>query len=356
MRSGRVPLVCRLDVMMTENDSIVITGCGWVTPFAIGNTDKILSAAGCATTSQQADHAELYGTVSESELDRRLQASKELRGDKTAWMAAVAWDAAFEDASLDASSIDGDRLGLVMGCSLAGQQSMINFANDVRQQSARFVSPIHFPHTVGNYAAGALARAKGIRGPNVTLACGSQTSLRAVIEGCMLLGDGAADVIVCGGCDALSRETAPAVLQPGDKPNECACFVTLERLDHAQQRNARILAGAWGLNGDSGRSGSKGASPNYLTASVTSPADGDITVEPWLGCCGGALGAATVAVAIVAGHGVALRDIPGTGAALSVTETTAGECSPASRVLIRDNGLEPTMSLLLDVQRDKQKP
>lgn len=346
--------VQRVASIMSEKESIVITGCGWVTPFAIGNTEGILSAA--CTGSGRAGVTNSHQSVLVSELDRYSEASKELRSDKTAWMAAVAWDAAFKDASLDPSTINGNRLGLVMGCALAGQQSMVNFADEVRQQSARFVSPIHFPHTVGNYAAGALARAKGIRGPNVTFASGIQTSLRAVIEGFLLLDEGAADVIACGGCDALSREMAVAFGQPDTTLSECACFVTLERVDHARRRNARILAVVSGFEGISGQAESESDRRVCVTASVTSPAEGDITVEPWLGHCGGALGAATVATAIATARGSIPADLPGTYPAPPATDMASGGGGTGSHVVIRDNGLHPTLSLVLEVPRADARP
>ena len=57
---------------------------------------------------------------------------------------------------------------------------MIRFAEEVRAQSPRFVSPIHFPETVGNYLAAALARGFGFRGPNLTLA-GDSAGMEAVV-------------------------------------------------------------------------------------------------------------------------------------------------------------------------------
>lgn len=149
------------------NNAIVVTGCGWVTPFSAGSVADVLTAAETsrglqpARSSPRAETSgshgdDLYWAVPDDMLGDYPGLSKEIKLDKGAWITAAAWEHARQQAGLQAESLNTERLGLVLGCGLAGQSGMIDFANEVRQQSPRFVSPIHFPQTVGNYIAGAL--------------------------------------------------------------------------------------------------------------------------------------------------------------------------------------------------------
>ena len=80
----------------------------------------------------------------------------EIKKNKGALIAAIALSYAMESAKWSTEHYADDRVGLVLGHALAGQLGMIQFANDVREQTARFVSPIHFPQTVGNFISGDL--------------------------------------------------------------------------------------------------------------------------------------------------------------------------------------------------------
>jgi 3-oxoacyl-(acyl-carrier-protein) synthase len=128
---------------------------------------------------------------------------------------------------------------------------MLQFATEVKEQTPRFVSPLHFPQTVGNYAAGALARTLKLNGPNVTLGGGSHAGLAAIAEAVRLLTNGRAELILAGGTDAVSPALLTAMIDAGQadpngpfasQPAEGACFCCLETESCARQRGAAILA------------------------------------------------------------------------------------------------------------------
>jgi len=221
-------------------DPIVLTGCGWITPGTTGTVDDVCDAH--SKNDRRDNKKNGDWRVSEKLLDEYPDIPKTIRLDKVAWMTAIAIEHANRNASLDLTTIDGERMGLVLGCALAGQPGMIQFASEVRDQSARFVSPIHFPQTVGNYVAGAIARCFGIRGPNLTLASGSSSGLDAIIEGYALLKSAKADVILAGGSEILSEEIANALQHPNTHFSEGACFFVMERLSHADSRKVKPLA------------------------------------------------------------------------------------------------------------------
>ena len=298
-------------VSVGRGGSVAITGCGWITPFAAGSIADVLGAAESAVAPDGP-----FWAVADDRVTEYPDLSKEIRRDKGSWLAAIAWEHAVRGASLDIGSLDAERVGLVLGCSLAGQLGMIDFAGEVRKQSPRFVSPIHFPQTVGNYPAGALARGYGLRGPSVTLASGTSSSLDGLVEACRVLDRGEADVVVAGGVETWSEGLATAMAIPGVALSEGACLLVLEKTEHAQGRGVKPLAivAAWGTvacrSGDGDPSGSAtgdaGRALSFVSASDEG-AGGDIAIEQWIGRCPGAAGAAAVAAAIGAGAG---RGVP----------------------------------------------
>jgi 3-oxoacyl-[acyl-carrier-protein] synthase II len=308
-------------VQTSKTDPIVITGCGWITPFAAGGIDAVLQAGAGRTAPPVL--SEGYWPVPDQLLEGYPDLSSECRKDPGAWLSAVAFELARRDSSFVPGSVPAERVGLVLGNALAGQSGMIDFANDVREQSARFVSPIRFPQTVGNYIAGALARAYDVRGPNSTIANGPASGLDAIVEACSLLSAGKADVVFAGGTERLTPALAMGFAEPGVMFSDGACLFVLERREHAVDRGATVLATIVPLfdqlppepqavacaDSPSAESICSVAGPlcaltKYAPTLKGVGANGAIYIEHWTGRCLGALGAAAVAAAIGAARGL----------------------------------------------------
>lgn len=286
--------------------SLVLSGCGWVTPGAVGSIGEVLAAS----ASQPCGSAPVVGDggfcrmPDDPPITDISHLSNELKRDKGAWMAALALEHACRTASLPLESLDSDRVGLALGCGLAGQLGMIEFASEVRKQSVRFVSPIHFPQTVGNYVAGAVARGYKLRGPNATFASGASSSLDAIIEACAWVARGDADIVLAGGVERLTSELAAGFAQNGAVLSEGACFVVVESADHALRRSASPLANVVGCSRGPDRQTENGI---LSTAGCTLP--GAVLIEHAAGLCLGAAGAAATAAAIGAAHGAVVPSV-----------------------------------------------
>ena len=341
-------------------DSIVITGCGWVTPFAAGSIETVLQIA--ASQVPNSNNSQGYRPIADDLLAGCHVLSPECRNDPGAWLTAVAFECAKRDAAFVSSSVPSERVGLVLGNALAGQSGMIDFANDVRQQSPRFVSPIRFPQTVGNFITGALSRAYDIRGPNSTIANGSASGLVAIIEGCALLSTGKVDVIFAGGTERLTPALAAGLAEPDVIFSDGACLFVLERREHAVERGATILATivslgceqkplstTGGSDEPTVEGGSEGRVRGFSNAlllgypdspssesirSVAGPRDpGAIFIEHWIGRCLGALGAAAVAAAIGAARGLPVPCISEADSTVMAARTlTDKPCTELRRV------------------------
>lgn len=280
---------------------VVITGCGWVTPFACGPLETVLAALSASKVGGAG-----FFAVPETILDECGDLGAEIKKDKGAAIAAVALSHALASASLDKDQYTSDRVGLVVGSALAGQLGMVQFANEVRAQSARFVSPIHFPQTVGNYVSGALARAFSIRGPNSTVACGNASGLGAVGEAVRLIDAGQADVVYAGGVDLLSPELASGFGDHNQATSDGACLFVVERADMAKKRGASILAtvGEFDML-TSAELAERINVRHYDILAGSDPFDDrTIMIARWTGACLGVWGAACVAAAIGAASGL----------------------------------------------------
>jgi len=177
---------------------------------------------------------------------------------------------------------------------------MIEFASDVRAQGPRFVSPLRFPQTVGNYVPGAMARAFNIRGPNLTFAAWDASSLVAILEGAQVLADDRADVMLVGGTEAAAPDTASGLFEPDRHVTEGACWFVLEDRASVAARGAVPLA----VVRRPGEQADTAASEDAIVSMASTPRDGAIFVTHWTGRCAGASGAAAAAAAIGAARGL----------------------------------------------------
>ncbi len=227
----------------TDCEGIIITGCGWVMGGRSGSSRTITRQEADALGTPQTNHP--HRPVAECVLDACPHLPKEIKQDRGAWITAIAVDHALREAGRTAPNRVGERTGMVIGCSLAGQRGMIEFACAVREQTPRFVSPINFPQTVGNYIAGAIARAYDLRGPNLTVAGGAASSLDAIVEACGLLASGTADIMLAGTTEARSDALRQAFPDKPYGPFEGACWFVLERAADRPELPPRCTIRSW---------------------------------------------------------------------------------------------------------------
>ena len=282
------------------NQPIVLTGCGWVTPLAAGTLDDVLACLRQAVSAPVLVHG--CWTVPESLRDQGPELSDELTKDHGGWLAGLAFVHARRAAAWREGAFQPERVGLVLGCALAGQPGMIGFAREVRQQTARFVSPLHFPQTVGNYVAGALARGFDLRGPNLTLASGEASGLDALAEAFELLGADLADVVLAGAIAECPPNLASGLAGSGVVLSEGACLFVLERAESAAARGAVPLATMAGYTRSPATEFQAALRPALLSCAARGRV-GAVFIEQWVGRSPGTTGVAAVAAAIGAARG-----------------------------------------------------
>jgi 3-oxoacyl-[acyl-carrier-protein] synthase II len=251
---------------------VVVTGLGCVSP--LGNdTDATWNAALAGRSGvaelQRFDTERFpvhFAAVCADDFDLGELPHKEVRRlDRFILLAVSAAREAVSHAGIDPGSADPDRCGVAIGSGIGGLQTLSNAHKALYESGPRRVSPFTIPMSICNMASGYVAITHGLRGPNLTQAAACASGAHAIGEAARLIERGEADVMLAGGSEApiteiglagfasmralSTRNEAPqAASRPYDLDRdgfvmgEGAGVLTLEALDHAEARGARIFA------------------------------------------------------------------------------------------------------------------
>ncbi len=185
------------------------------------------------------------------------------RNDRYTQFGFVAAKQAVQDAKLDVSHENGDRVGVMIGSGIGGMHTYETQLRVLDERGPRKVSPFTIPALIGNMCAGLVAIEYGARGPNFGLVSACATGAHAIGEAAHAIRRGDADVMIAGGSEAAITPFAYASFcamkamstrndtpQTASRPfelnrngfvmGEGAGILVLESMEHAQARGARI--------------------------------------------------------------------------------------------------------------------
>jgi len=251
---------------------IVVTGLGAVTP--VGNdaptTWEALvtgrSGVGRVTLFDSSDlevqiAAEVKNFDPKALFGRRVAR----RNGRFALFALEAARQAVADADLTFDDDLKQTAGVIIGSAIGGVLALLENQETLQKFGPRRVSPFMVIMMMPNAASGTIAIAHGLRGPNFSIASACATGSHAIGEAAEVIRRGDAEVMICGGSDAVIAKVAlasfknmGAVSTRNDEPQrasrpfdaerdgfvmgEGAGVLVLESLVHARQRGARIYA------------------------------------------------------------------------------------------------------------------
>ncbi len=196
----------------------------------------------------------------------RYQKRKALRrGTRAGSIAIYCSNEAVNDSGLDLDKIGRHRVGVYVGTTEHGNVETEEQIHEVSQYGfdLSFWSHHHNPRTVANNPAGEVTLNMGITGPHYCIGGACAGGNLGIIQGAQMLQLGQVDVALAGGVSesihtfgifasfkaegALGTHEDPTqVSRPFDKDrngivvSEGGCIYTLERLEDAQARGARI--------------------------------------------------------------------------------------------------------------------
>lgn len=195
--------------------------------------------------------------------------SKKLRRmSRTDRMGVIAAQEAIRDSGLELGMENKERIGVLLGAGAGGMFEAEEYHRTLLSKGRKKAKPSllisHPPCVTTDY----IAEEFGLRGPRSTIVTACSSSATAIGYAADLIKDGKANIIITGGSDALCQLTYSGFnsmrvvdkdrCRPFDKNRtglslgESAGILTLEELEHAEDRNAKIYCEflGYGLSGD----------------------------------------------------------------------------------------------------------
>ena len=258
--------------MKNATTRVVITGMGAMTPLGESvdeywdNLVNGQSGIGPITLCDPSQYpSRISGEVSGFDPGTYMDRREHRRMARFSQLAVAAASVAIEDAGLDLSALDVDRIGVVMGNGNGGFPTTEDNARILVRRGGMRMSPFFIPMILPNMAAANISRIYGLKGYTSTVITACAAGTQGIGEAAVAIQRGVADVILGGGCEAgisqlglggfnvikaLSRqnEDPEKASRPFDAkrdgfvPSEGAGVLVLESWEHANGRGAKILA------------------------------------------------------------------------------------------------------------------
>ncbi len=250
---------------------VVVTGIGTLTPIGnnlddywrnlvngVSGADKITLFDAAKFKTQFA--CEVKGFDPVNHMDRK----EAKRMDRFAQLSIAASDMAVSDSGISKDNVDVDRVGVIFASGIGGintfQEEVMNFAKG--DGTPRF-NPFFIPKMILDIAAGQISMRHGFRGPNYAVVSACASSTNAMVSALDTIRLGRADVILCGGAEAVICEAGvggfnamKAMSERNDDPitasrpydkdrdgfvlGEAAGVLVFEEYEHAIKRGAKI--------------------------------------------------------------------------------------------------------------------
>jgi 3-oxoacyl-[acyl-carrier-protein] synthase II len=248
---------------------VVITGIGPVTPIGIGVDDFWAGAISGRSGIRRITRfdpsdlpVKLAGEVDGFDVSNWLDVKEARRTDRFVHFSIASAKLAWEDAGNP--EIKADRGGVVFATGIGGIEWLLNQHTVLLEKGPGRVSPFMVPALMANAAAGHIAMAYGLMGPNFCTVSACASGAHAIGEGYRMIRDGMLDLAIVGGSEAATLPLTVAAFaqmtaltknpdpETASRPfdtdrdgfvlSEGACALIMEPEDGARARGAKVYA------------------------------------------------------------------------------------------------------------------
>ncbi len=261
---------------------VVITGMGIVSP--VGNSleqawENILAGrSGIALI----DHfdvspfpSKIAGAVKDLDISAYIPKKEIKKMDPFIHYGLIASIQAIEDAGLEVTEENAERIGVAVGSGIGGIGSIEKGYENYLKGGPRKISPFFVPQAIINMISGHVSIRYGLKGPNIAIVTACTTGTHNIGDAARMIAYGDADVMIAGGAEMGITPTAmggfgaaKALSTRNDEPEKAsrpfdqerdgfvmgdgAGVMVLEEYEHAKRRGARIYAelAGFGLSAD----------------------------------------------------------------------------------------------------------
>ncbi|QDS33578.1 beta-ketoacyl-ACP synthase II [Brevibacillus brevis] len=364
---------------------VVITGVGVVSP--VGNDAQTFwnsllegkSGIDRVAAFDASDYpTQIAGEVKNFDPEQYMDKKDIRRTDRFVQFGLAAAKMAVEDAKLEITPENAERVGVYIGSGIGGLTTWEEQHSVLLEKGPRRVSPFFIPMLIANMASGAVSIQYGAKGPTSSAITACATGTNAIGDALRLIQFDHADVMIAGGAEATVRPmafagfcSAKAMSTRNDEPQkasrpfdqdrdgfvmgEGAGVLILEELEHAKKRGATIIAEVigYGMSADahhitSPSPGGEGAA--RCMASALKDAGVDPTEVQYINAHGTSTGqgdiAETQAIKSVFGEHAYKLAVSSTKSMTGhLLGATGGVEAIATAYALRDQVLPPTMNL-----------
>ncbi|PKM13156.1 MAG: beta-ketoacyl-[acyl-carrier-protein] synthase II [Gammaproteobacteria bacterium HGW-Gammaproteobacteria-3] len=262
---------------------VVITGLGAITPLAnnVQDTWNAVVNGKSGITPIDSFDISLFpttfgGVIRGFDANQYIPEKDAKRMDGFIHYGLAAGSQAFEDAGLEVTEANAERIGVAIGAGIGGITGIEDCYATYLKSGSRRISPFFVPGNIINMISGNLSIKYGLKGPNFAIVTACTTGAHNIGDAARLIKYGDADVMIAGGAErcttsptamggfaaakALSRrnDNPQAASRPWDQDrdgfvlSDGAGVVVLEELEHAKARGAKIYAElvGYGMSGD----------------------------------------------------------------------------------------------------------
>jgi 3-oxoacyl-[acyl-carrier-protein] synthase II len=268
--------------MTLSKRRVVVTGLGIVSP--VGNNLKeawanIVAGRSGVRLITEFDASDLPVKISGSVRDFDAEAyipKKDLKKmDTFIHFGVAAGLQAMEDAGLEVTDQNAERIGVAIGSGIGGLPTIERSRDAYVSGGFRKISPFFVPASIINMVSGNLSIIKGLKGPNISIVSACTTGAHNIGDAARMIMYGDADVMIAGGTEMCTTPlgvggfaAARALSTRNEEPERAsrpwdldrdgfvlgdgAGVVVLEEYEFAKRRGARIyceLAG-YGMSSD----------------------------------------------------------------------------------------------------------
>jgi 3-oxoacyl-[acyl-carrier-protein] synthase II len=270
-----IPIQCKNKEVATINGQIyrvVVTGIGALTPLGL---DMATTWENLIAGKSGIDYITLFdtsnmevkfaGEVKGFDPNNYINRKDARRMDRFAQLAVAAGYQAVKEANLTIDKTNQDDIGVFIGSGIGGLTTLFEQAKVLVEKGPDRVSPFLAPMMIADIAAAQISIALGVRGPNMCMTSACSSGSDAIGAAAEYIKFGNAQVMIAGGAEAIinplgvtafsqlkalsTRNDAPQkASRPFDRDRdgfilaEGAVVVILEKLEHALNRGANILA------------------------------------------------------------------------------------------------------------------
>lgn len=259
-----------MNTSLSPNRRVVITGIGTLNPLGndVATTWHNIAAGnsgiGSITLFDATDYkAQIAGEVKDFDPTALFGRKEARRLSRMSQFALAATSQALDDAQIEISDSNRDRIGVVIGSGMGSLDPIVDNINILNERGSNRLSPFFVPMMLADTPAAAVSITHGLTGPNMSVATACATGNNAIGEAAAIIARGAADVMVAGGAEACilpiaiagfaimnalsTRNEAPQqAARPFDLDRdgfvtaEGAAILILEAYEHAKARGATI--------------------------------------------------------------------------------------------------------------------